>query len=323
MSPRHISLVMLPLTALLGACTPAPSTGWSGYVEGDYIYLSSSQGGTLTALPVRAGQQADQGTVLFTLDTDAEQAARQEGDARLARAQAAAANLTKGRRADEVAVVRAQLAQARSQAQQASTDLAREEQLVTQGFVSAARRDSLRTLHTQALARVAELQAQLRVAELPARSDERAAALADTEAARQAVKQLAWREAQKTRTAPVNALVADTFFRVGEWVAPGQPVVSLLPATQVKVRFFVAQEELAVLPLGAPVQIRCDGCKAPVAAKVSFIANHAEYTPPVIYSNAQRAKLVFMLEARPAPLDATSLRPGQPVDVTPHPGSPS
>lgn len=322
MSHRRFFFAVLPLTLLLGACTPTPPAGWSGYVEGDYIYLSSALGGTLTALPVHAGDLAVQGTTLFALDTDAEQAARKEGDARLTRAQAAAANLAKGRRADEVEVVRAQLAQAQTQAQQANTDLAREEQLVRQGFVSTARRDSLRTLLNQAQARVNELQAQLRVAQLPARSDERAAALADTEAASQAVKQLAWREAQKARAAPVNALVADTFFRVGEWVAPGQPVVSLLPPTHVKVRFFVAQEELATLRLGAPVQIHCDGCKAPVAAKVSFIANRAEYTPPVIYSNAQRAKLVFMLEARPDPKDAALLKPGQPVDVAPRPGSP-
>ncbi len=322
MNPQRLLFGMLPLTLLVGACTPTPPAGWSGYVEGDYIYLSSPLGGTLTTLTVRAGDQAAQGATLFALDTDAEQAARKEGDARLNRAQAAAANLAKGRRADEVAVVRAQLTQAQAQAQQANTDLAREEQLVSQGFISPARRDSLRTLLSQAQARVNELQAQLRVAQLPARSDERAAALADTEAAGQAVKQLAWREAQKARTAPVNALVADTFFRVGEWVAAGQPVVSLLPSTQVKVRFFVAQEQLASLQLGAPVQIRCDGCKAPVAAKVSFIANRAEYTPPVIYSNAQRAKLVFMLEARPDPKDAVLFKPGQPVDVSPSPGSP-
>jgi HlyD family secretion protein len=36
----------------------------------------------------------------------------------------------------------------------------------------------------------------------------------------------------------------------------------------------------------------------------------------VIYSNETRAKLVFMVEARPALDSATRLRPGQPVSVT-------
>ena len=55
----------------------------------------------------------------------------------------------------------------------------------------------------------------------------------------------------------------------------------------------------------------------PIDARVAFVAAQAEYTPPVIYSNAQRAKLVFLVEARPALSDAARLRPGQPLDVTP------
>jgi HlyD family secretion protein len=60
--------------------------------------------------------------------------------------------------------------------------------------------------------------------------------------------------------------------------------------------------------------VRCDGCPAPVPAKVSFISTQAEYTPPVLYSRESRAKLVFLVEARPA--GGAGLRPGQPVDVT-------
>ena len=46
------------------------------------------------------------------------------------------------------------------------------------------------------------------------------------------------------------------------------------------------------------------------------IATRAEFTPPVIYSNSQRSRLVFMVEARPEPADAARLRPGQPLDVS-------
>ena len=75
------------------------------------------------------------------------------------------------------------------------------------------------------------------------------------------------------------------------------------------------QAEIGAIALGQPVQLQCDGCGAPIPARISFIATQAEYTPPVIYSNAQRAKLVFMVEARPSAADAARLRPGQPLDV--------
>ena len=52
------------------------------------------------------------------------------------------------------------------------------------------------------------------------------------------------------------------------------------------------------------------------AAGFSFVSDQADYTPPVIYSNEARSKLVFLIEARPTPADAPKLRPGQPVAVS-------
>ena len=59
----------------------------------------------------------------------------------------------------------------------------------------------------------------------------------------------------------------------------------------------------------------CDGCSSAVAAAITFVSPQSEYTPPVIYSRESRAKLVYMIEAKFSPADATDLRPGQPVDV--------
>ncbi|WP_296447147.1 HlyD family secretion protein [Rhodoferax sp. UBA5149] len=313
------ALLLAPL--LLAACQPKAAPGWSGYVEGDYVYVSSALGGTLSLLNVRSGDQASKDMPLFALEAENEQAARLEADARLARANAQLANTDKGRRHDEIAVIQAQISQASAQARLAAAELAREQQLVKQGFVSAAHSDELRAAQLQSSARLEELSAQLRVAQLPARVDERAAAAADTDAARQSVRQSAWREAQKSRTAPVAGLVTDTFFRVGEAVQAGQPVLALLPPGNVKARFFVPEGAVGKLQMGAAVNIVCDGCAALIPAKISFISNRAEYTPPVIYSNVQRAKLVFMVEARPSPADGARLKPGQPVDVVPVTGA--
>jgi len=95
----------------------------------------------------------------------------------------------------------------------------------------------------------------------------------------------------------------------------GAPVLALLPAGAVKARFFVNEQQLGALALGQPVTIQCDGCGPPLAARISRIATQAEYTPPVIYAQAQRDRLVFMVEARPVSADAARLKPGQPLDV--------
>ena len=313
--PKRLYQTMSFAALLLLGCTPAAAPGWSGYVEGDTIYVAPALGGTLLTLNVRAGDEVSQDAPLFALESASEQAARLEADARVIHAQAQVANSAKGKRQDEIAVTQAQLQQAQDQLKLAAAALARDQPLHLQGFVSAARLEDERTLLAQSRAKVDELSAQLRVARLPARADERAAAVADAQAATQVLAQNAWREGQKSRTAPASGRITDLFFRVGEWVQPGQPVLALLPPGQVKVRFFVPESAVGGLRAGAPVLIHCDGCPAPVPAKITFIANRAEYTPPVIYSNAQRAKLVFMVEARPDPADAARLHPGQPVDV--------
>lgn len=313
MTPRHAAA--LALATILVACAEPADAVWAGYVEGDYVYVAAPIGGALAQLSVQRGQPVEKDGLLFALDATAERAAREEAAARERSAQAQAADADKGRRNDEIAVTQSQLAQARAQAALAASELARTRQLVAQGFLSPSKLDDASAAERQARARTAELEAALRVARLPSRSDERAAAQAQADAARSALAQQQWREAQKSQRAPTAGIVADSYFRVGEWVNAGQPVVSLLAPGAVRARFFVPEGELGTVALGQAVELRCDGCGAPMPARIDFIATQAEYTPPVIYSNAQRARLVFMVEARPEAKDAARLKPGQPVDV--------
>ena len=74
------------------------------------------------------------------------------------------------------------------------------------------------------------------------------------------------------------------------------------------------QDVLPRLDIGKTVSVRCDGCDGVQKARISFIAREAEFTPPVIYSREERAKLIFRIEARPENPDA--VRIGQPVDVS-------
>jgi HlyD family secretion protein len=129
------------------------------------------------------------------------------------------------------------------------------------------------------------------------------------------VDQARWRLDQLRPVAPAAGVVVDTLYREGEWVPAGSPIVRMLPPENVKVRFFVPQAEMSRLAVGQGVTIRCDGCAATVAAAVSYVATEPEYTPPVIYSNENRSKLVFMMEARPVESQRDALRPGQPVEV--------
>lgn len=129
------------------------------------------------------------------------------------------------------------------------------------------------------------------------------------------------RLARRKMFSPVQGAVQQVYFRVGEMVGAGRPVVAILPPENLKVRFFVSEATLPQLTIGEPVNVRCDGCQPGITAKVSFISRSSEFTPPVIYSLEERHKLVFMIEARTEHPEL--LRVGQPVSVTLAPGAQS
>jgi HlyD family secretion protein len=122
------------------------------------------------------------------------------------------------------------------------------------------------------------------------------------------------RLARRELSSPVNGAVQQIYYRPGEMVPAGKAVLSILPPGNVKVRFFVQQAVLPTIKLGDTVRVRCDGCPNDIAARISFIASSAEFTPPVIFSEEERGKLVFLIEALPEKPGA--LRVGQPVSVT-------
>lgn len=268
-------LLIVSLALFAAACGRETSNVLQGYGEADYIYLSSQDAGIVGELFVREGDTVEAGARVFRLDP-----ARLNYGAESAAAQRSAA----------AAAVRT----AQAQATLAQRNYARSAQLADRGFYSRARLDADRASLDVANAQLAQARR------------EAAAAGAETGLAQARVQDLAG-------AAPLAGTIQQIFHRQGEVVAAGQPIAALLTPENMKIRFFAPEAMLAQLPVGTRVMVSCDGCEAPVEARVSFVATEPQFTPPVIYSLEQREKLVFLVEAR---FDgATPIRPGMPVDV--------
>lgn len=307
-------LAYLLFLALTG-CQEAAKPGWQGYVEAEYVRVGAPLAGTLLEMSVQRGQAVAKGAPLFVLEQASEAAARREAESRVEQASARLVNLEKGKRPDEIAAIEAQQAQTQAALALSRANLARQEKLVAAGFVSRAVLDEAHAAVDRDGARAVELAAQLRVARLSARSDEIDAARAEVRAARATLAQAQWRLGQKAVLAPVAGSVQDRLYLPGEFVPAGTPVVSLLPAENLKLRFFVGETELAKIRLGQPVKAQCDGCGGDIPASIRFVSTQAEYTPPMIYSRENRAKLVYLVEAGVTAADAARLHVGQPVEV--------
>ena len=118
---------------------------------------------------------------------------------------------------------------------------------------------------------------------------------------------------RRKRVSPVAGTIQEIYFRVGEMVDAGRPIASILPPKNVKIRFFVPQANLPAISIGDRVVIHCDGCRKDLYARISFISAQAEFSPPVIYSLEERARLVFRIEALPE--EPEEMRIGQPASV--------
>ena len=302
---------------MLNGCVEKAPSSFQGYAEGESLHIAAPFAGSLEQLQVTRGQQVAAAAPLFVLEQASEALQRSEAEARLAAATARVANLQSGRRASEVDVVRAQGQEAKAMRALSASQLAQQEKLFKQGFISQAKLDEARAVYQRDLARVAEIDAQTKTATISVgRGEEVVAAKREVDAAKAVLAQSDWKVAQKTVVAPAAGIVENTYFSRGEWVPAGQPIVSLLPPDKIKVRFFVSESVLGSIRIGQAVSLACSGCGAPIKAAITFIATQPEFTPPIIYSKDSRAKLVFYVEAKPPPGEAVRLHPGQPVDVT-------
>jgi len=303
---------VLSFALALAACSK--DTGrLQGWVEADFVFVGPDEAGRVEMLAVREGDQVAAGAPLFAVDADLQQADVHTAAAQVDEARARLARLESAQqRQEEIAVLEAQESRAQAMLALSTSELDRQQSLSARGVAAQAQVDTARANFSRDKAALEEVRRQIAVGRLSAREEDIAGARQSLAAALARQTASATKLARRKLVSPVSGAVQQVYYRPGEMVPAGRPVLSILPPGNIKLRFFVAQALLPKIALGDSVEVTCDGC-TPLTARVSFIARSAEYTPPVIYSLEERNKLVFMVEARPEKPD--DLRVGQPVQV--------
>ena len=311
-----IGVLILGAGVLLLAAHKTNEDGaFPGYMEADLVLVGSEQEGRVAELAVEEGDHVKEGDPVFTLESSEQDAAVAAAKARVTEAEARLADAkAEVQRPDEIKVLEASLAQAQAMKAQADNNLDRAQALFDKGWTTKAQLDDAVAQHDRDAAAVVEAEKRITAAKLPGRSDMIDAAAANAEAARNAFDEAEKNLGKRKVAAPVSGTVEEVYFRAGEVVKSGQAVIALLPPGNLKVRFFVPETVRANLQIGQTLHVSCDGCHDGLNAKISFIAREAEFTPPVIFSQERREKLVFLVEARPEG-EAAKLTAGQPITV--------
>jgi len=306
--------IVLTLALALSACGNASNGRLQGWIEGDFVFVGPDEMGRVETLSVREGDQVASGAPLFTVDSDLQQSDVNTTSAQVAEARERLRRLeAQQQRTEEIAVLEAQEKRAEAMLQLSTTEYERQQQLTARNAGTQAALDTAKANFNRDKAALEEVRRQMAVARLSAREEDIAAARQTLVAAQSRKTAAETRLARRKLVSPVSGPVQQIYYRPGEMVPAGRPVVSILPPGNIKVRFFVPEAELPKLSIGDEVKVTCDNCAADLTAKIYFIATTAEYTPPVIYSLDERNKLVYLIQARPSRPDA--LRVGQPISV--------
>lgn len=306
-----VALALIAVPLYMGNHAERPYQGW---IEADLLFIGPESAGRLATVTVAEGDAVEKGRLLFATEDTAARAlvAAKEASYEALQAQHDLA-VAAQKRPEEITILKASERQAEAQLSLSEQELNRMRALADSGTATRANLDAAIAAEAANRAALDNIRGQIALAGLPARSEtirqaERTmeAAKADLASARDALERL-------SVEAPVGGSVQTLYYKAGEVVPAGRPVVALLAPDAVRIRYFVAETDITRFALGQTVNVSCDGC-ATTAAKVSFISGEAEYTPPEIYSLEERAKLVYRVEAIPE--HPEKLRIGMPVDVT-------
>ncbi|SKA05964.1 HlyD family secretion protein [Consotaella salsifontis] len=317
-----VIVAVLLLAVMAGWWWGIPGTGQSepapflGYVEGDAIHTAAKAGGRIVSLDAKEGEDVAADAPLFKLDSESEEAAVSAAAAKLAEAKDQLADLEAAQqRPEEIAILEAERRQAAASLDLARTELERQRRLVAQKTAAQSSLDQAEMTFARDTAALGEAERRIEAGRLAARQGKVDAAKAAVAAAKAELDGAEKTLAERSVAAPAAGRISEVLYRVGEIVPAASPVVKILPPDRIEAWFYVPEGRIAALKPGAGVVLSCDGCPPGLSGTVRFIAPEAEFTPPVIFSRQERAKLVFLVKAAIDRPDAVA--PGLPIEVRP------
>ncbi|MCW2389567.1 HlyD family secretion protein [Sphingobium sp. B11D3B] len=322
---RQRLIVLIIVTVMLIAAVSTRGFGLLGRDDGPLtlygnvdireVDLGFRVGGRIAQIPVEEGQRVKQGMLLAELDRASIDSAVAQSDARVAQARAELLKLQRGSRPEDVAQAQARFAAAQAAARDAQRDYERRQPLVAPGAISRDVWESTVAMRDRANAQLAEAQAALTLVRTGARREDIEAARAALQAAEASRKGVGTDLDDARLLASVDGVVVTRAREPGAIVAPGETVFTLAIDRPVRVRAYVAENQLSRIAPGMTVTITADGNPKSYSGIIGYISPRAEFTPKTVETSDLRTDLVYRLRIVVDHPDG-KLRQGQPVSVS-------
>ncbi|PPJ44688.1 glycoside hydrolase family 43 [Rhizobium sp. KAs_5_22] len=289
-----------------GAGLPAGIASGNGRIEAVEIDISAKTAGRLQDILVSEGAFVKSGQTVAQMDTLQLVARKREAEAQLRRAKISietARSVVAQRRAERESAA-AVVEQRQAELDAAESRLARSEQLIRGNTISQQVFDDDRSAQRRTRATLAAARASQAASEagIGAANMQVIDAEASVEAAKASIESLEVDIADATLKAPRDGRIQYRVAQPGEVLSSGGRVVNMIDITDVYMTFFLATEQAGRISIGSEVRLVMDAVPGHVIpAKVSFVADVAQFTPKTVETEEERLKLMFRVRAQIPP----------------------
>jgi HlyD family secretion protein len=275
----------------------------NGRIEAVEIDISTKSPGRIREILADEGDFVQVNDILARMDTDQLESQRKQAEAQLRRAEIGietARSLVTQREAEHTAA-EATVAQREAQLDAAQRRLARSQQLAQSRTVSQQVLDDDRATAQGAEAAVGAAKAQLAATEaaIGAAKAQVVDAEASVEAAKAAIASIEADINDATLRAPKPGRVQYRVAQPGEVLSAGGRVLNLVDVSDVYMTFFLPTGQAGRVAMGADARIVLDAApQYVIPAKISFVADVAQFTPKTVETEEERQKLMFRVKAK-------------------------
>lgn len=275
----------------------------NGRIEATEINISSKLSGQLEEILVQEGDFVEPGQVLARIKVSALEAQLREVQAQQRQAQdgIATAEAQVAMRISEKAAAAAMVEQRETELVAAKNRLARTEILAKDGAVSKQQLDDERADVKSVAAVLSAARAQVDSAQsaIVAARSQVSSARSQVDAIKATIERINFDIEDAQLKAPLKARVQFLVAQPGEMIAAGGRVMNLIDLSDVYMTFFLPETVAGRIAIGSEVRIVLDAAKnVVIPARVSFVADTAQFTPKTVETESERQKLMFRIKAK-------------------------
>ena len=298
-----VAVAVILWSLLRPADLPEGIVSGNGRLEALEIDISAKTPGRIRDIVAEEGQLVKAGEVVAHMDVETLSAQLSEAKAQLAQALNAVqiAQTQVGQRQSERAAALATVRQREAELNAARKRLGRSETLAREGATPTQERDDNQAAVEGASATVEAARAQLASADanIAAARSQVIGARSNVDAARATIARIEADIRDSDLKAPRGGRIQYRVAQPGEVVAGGGRVMNLVDLTDVYMTFFLPETVAGRVRIGSEVRLVLDAAPdVVIPAKISFVADVAQFTPKTVETQSERQKLMFRVRAK-------------------------